>query len=186
MTGIQSSAVKKHSNKWRVVDIVVAAIVPIGAFDSLTPGLGGLFNFMWLFAGPLAAIIVRKPGAAFFAETVAALIEALMGNPFGIGGSLIIGMFQGLGAEIGFAVFAYKKWNIASVTLAGALTGLFNGGYDWLTHSGWTMLQGSTFTICCVISGAVMGGAFMWVVQFALAKTGVLDRFESGRMQELV
>ena len=70
MTGIQSSAVKKHSNKWRVVDIVVAAIiavasgvifwawdiiyaVPIGAFDSLTPGLGGLFNFMWLFAGPL-------------------------------------------------------------------------------------------------------------------------------------
>ena len=109
-----------------------------------------------------------------------------MGNPFGIGGSLIIGMFQGLGAEIGFAVFAYKKWNIASVTLAGALTGLFNGGYDWLTHSGWTVLQGSTFTICCVISGAVMGGAFMWVVQFALAKTGVLDRFESGRMQELV
>ena len=203
MTGIQSSAVKKHSNKWRVVDIVVAAIiavasgvifwawdiiyaVPIGAFDSLTPGLGGLFNFMWLFAGPLAAIIVRKPGAAFFAETVAALIEALMGNPFGIGGSLIIGMFQGFGAEIGFAVFAYKKWNIASVTLAGALTGLFNGGYDWLTHSGWTVLQGSTFTICCVISGAVMGGAFMWVVQFALAKTGVLDRFESGRMQELV
>lgn len=28
MTGIQSSAVKKHSNKWRVVDIVVAAIMP--------------------------------------------------------------------------------------------------------------------------------------------------------------
>ena len=79
----QSSAVRKPNVKWRVVDIVVAAIVavasgvifwawdfiyavPTALFDSLTPGLGGLFHFMWLFAGPLVAIIIRKPGAAFF------------------------------------------------------------------------------------------------------------------------
>ncbi|GDZ13068.1 hypothetical protein MCC02030_13810 [Bifidobacteriaceae bacterium MCC02030] len=37
------------------------------------------------------------------------------------------------------------------------------------------------FTICCVISGAVFGGVLMWFVQKALAGTGVLDRFESGR-----
>lgn len=37
------------------------------------------------------------------------------------------------------------------------------------------------FTVCCVISGAVFGGALMWFVQKALAKTGVLDRFESGK-----
>lgn len=75
----QSSAVRKPNVKWRVVDIVVAAIVavasgvifwawdfiyavPTALFDSLTPGLGGLFHFMWLFAGPLVAIIIRKPG----------------------------------------------------------------------------------------------------------------------------
>lgn len=74
----QSSAVRKPNVKWRVVDIVVAAIVavasgvifwawdfiyavPTALFDSLTPGLGGLFHFMWLFAGPLVAIIIRKP-----------------------------------------------------------------------------------------------------------------------------
>ena len=197
MTDNQSSAVRGHSNKWRVVDIVVAAIVavasgvifwawdfiyaiPTGLFDSLTPGLGGLFHFMWLFAGPLVGIIIRKPGAAFFGETVAAVIEALLGNPFGVAHALLIGMAQGLGAEIGFAVFRYRKWNIASTILAGALTGLCNGGYDWLTKAGWTMTQGAVFTVCCVISGAVFGGALMWFVQKALAKTGVLDRFESG------
>lgn len=37
------------------------------------------------------------------------------------------------------------------------------------------------FTICCVISGAVFGGVLMRFVQKALAGTGVLDRFESGR-----
>ena len=197
MTDNQSSAVRGHSNKWRVVDIVVAAIVavasgvifwawdfiyavPTGLFENLTPGLGGLFHFMWLFAGPLVGIIIRKPGAAFFGETVAAVIEALLGNPFGVAHALLIGMAQGLGAEIGFAVFRYRKWNIASTILAGALTGLCNGGYDWLTKAGWTMTQGAVFTVCCVISGAVSGGALMWFVQKALAKTGVLDRFESG------
>jgi len=85
----QSSAVRKHNNKWRVVDIVVAAIIavasgvifwgwdivctaPLALFEAVTPGFEGLLNAFWLFAGPLAAIIVRKPGAALFAETLAA------------------------------------------------------------------------------------------------------------------
>lgn len=194
----QSFAVRKPNVKWRVVDIVVAAIVavasgvifwawdfiyavPTALFDSLTPGLGGLFHFMWLFAGPLVAIIIRKPGAAFFGETIAAVIETLLGNPFGVAHALLIGMAQGLGAEIGFAVFAYRKWNLLTVTLAGALTGLSNGLYEWVVTAGWSTLQGVVFTVCCVISGAVFGGAFMWFVQKALAKTGVLDRFESGK-----
>ena len=194
----QSSAVRKPNVKWRVVDIVVAAIVavasgvifwawdfiyavPTALFDTLTPGLGGLFHFMWLFAGPLVAIIIRKPGAAFFGETIAAVIETLLGNPFGVAHALLIGMAQGLGAEIGFAVFAYRKWNLLTVTLAGALTGLSNGLYEWVVTAGWSTLQGVVFTVCCVISGAVFGGALMWFVQKALAKAGVLDRFESGK-----
>lgn len=90
MTVNESSVVKKHNNKWRVVDIVVAAIIavaagvifwgwdvicaaPITLFEAVTPGFEGLLNGIWLFAGPLAAIIVRKPGAALFAETLAPL-----------------------------------------------------------------------------------------------------------------
>ena len=81
----------------------------------------GLLNAFWLFAGPLAAIIVRKPGAALFAETLAAALELTMGNQWGVGGSLIVGIVQGLGAEIGLAIFAYKKWDLLSTTISGAL-----------------------------------------------------------------
>ena len=203
MNDNQSSAVRGHDNKWRVVDIVVAAIIavasgvifwawdfiyaiPTGLFDSLTPGLGGLFHFMWLFAGPLVGVIIRKPGAAFFGETVAAVVETLLGNPFGVAHALLLGMAQGLGAEIGFAVFRYRKWGMPTVALAGALTGLSNGLYEWVVTAGWTTLQGVVFTICCVISGAVFGGALMWYVQKALAGTGVLDRFESGQGRRTV
>ena len=66
----------------------------------MTPGFEGLLNGFWLFAGPLAAIIVRKPGAALFAETLAAFLELTLGNQWGVGGSLIVGIIQGLGAEI--------------------------------------------------------------------------------------
>ena len=64
----QSSVVRKHNNKWRVVDIVVAAIIavasgvifwgwdivctaPLALFGAVTPGFEGLLNAFWLFAG---------------------------------------------------------------------------------------------------------------------------------------
>lgn len=118
-------------------------------------------------------------GAAYW--SVAAVVEALLGNPFDVAHALLIGMTQGVGAEIRFAAFRYRRWDVVSTALAGALTGLCNGGYDWLTKAGWTMTQGAVFTICCIISGAVFGGVLMWFAQKALAGTGVLDCFESGR-----
>ena len=158
----QSSAVRKHNNKWRVVDIVVAAIIavasgvifwgwdivctaPLALFEAVTPGFEGLLNAFWLFAGPLAAIIVRKPGAALFAETLAAALELTMGNQWGVGGSLIVGIVQGLGAEIGLAIFAYKKWDLLSTTISGALAGVGCGLYYWLTNPAWSALRVSTY-----------------------------------------
>ena len=73
---------------------------PAGPVRRRDPGFEGLLNGFWLFAGPLAAIIVRKPGAALFAETLAAFLELTLGNQWGVGGSLIVGIIQGLGAEI--------------------------------------------------------------------------------------
>lgn len=199
----QSSAIRKHSNKWRVVDIVVTAIIavasgvifwgwdivctaPLAIFEAVTPGFEGLLNAFWLFAGPLAAIIVRKPGAALFAETLAAAIELTMGNQWGVGGSLIVGIMQGLGAEIGFAIFAYKKWNPLSAAISGALAGIGCGLYYWLTNPAWNALRVSIYLGTSIISGAVLAGLVMYFLQVAIAKTGVLDRFESGRTQELV
>lgn len=199
----QSSAVRKHNNKWRVVDIVVAAIIavasgvifwgwdivctaPLALFGAVTPGFEGLLNAFWLFAGPLAAIIVRKPGAALFAETLAAALELTMGNQWGVGGSLIVGIMQGFGAEIGFAVFAYRKWDLLSTTIAGAFAGIGCGLYYWITNPAWSTVRASIYLGTSIISGAVLAGMVMYFLQVAIAKTGVLDRFESGRTQELV
>lgn len=197
--------IAKISYKWRVVDIVVAAIVavasgvifagwdliykvPSTALDILLSGGSSLLTGMWLFAGPLAALIVRKPGAALFAELVAGTLEFLVGGGsiFGISGSIGIGFMQGLFAEIGFAIFAYRKWGIGVTMLAGALSGLGNWVYTfapWGDHAGigYFSAYGMVYFVCVLISGAVIAGALMWLIHRALSATGALERFASGR-----
>ena len=59
----------------------------------------------------LGMLIIRKPGAALFCETVAATGELIMGSQYGTT-VLISGILQGLGAELIFAAFLYKKFNL--------------------------------------------------------------------------
>jgi energy-coupling factor transport system substrate-specific component len=94
------SAVGVGRLRWRVVDIVVASVIgvasglifllwnigylgPKSLLDPLLPGMQGLLDGPWLFAGVLGALIIRKPGAAIYTETLAAVVSALVGNQWG-------------------------------------------------------------------------------------------------------
>ena len=197
-TEIDAARIPYTSRRWRVVDLVTAAAIaaasglvfwmwdfictaPLTLFGAVTPGFEGILNAFWLFAGPLAAIIIRKPGAALYAETVAAMLELLLGNQWGAGGSLVVGIMQGVGAELGFALLAYRVWNLASTMLSGALAGLGCGIYYWITNPGWGVLRASVYLATSVVSGALIAGGLSWVLYRMLMKTGALDHFASGR-----
>lgn len=197
-TEIDAARIPYTSRRWRVVDLVTATAIaaasglvfwmwdfictaPLTLFGAVTPGFEGILNAFWLFAGPLATIIIRKPGAALYAETVAALLELLLGNQWGAGGSLVVGIMQGVGAELGFALLAYRVWNLASTMLSGALAGLGCGIYYWITNPGWGVLRASVYLATSVVSGALIAGGLSWVLYRMLMKTGALDHFASGR-----
>ena len=197
-TEIDAARIPYTSRRWRVVDLVTATAIaaasglvfwmwdfictaPQTLFGAVTPGFEGILNAFWLFAGPLAAIIIRKPGAALYAETVAAMLELLLGNQWGAGGSLVVGIMQGVGAELGFALLAYRVWNLASTMLSGALAGLGCGIYYWITNPGWGVLRASVYLATSVVSGALIAGGLSWVLYRMLMKTGSLDHFASGR-----
>lgn len=187
--------------KWRVVDIAVASVIgvasaviywvvalvttaPWGVLEAIVPGLAGIFNGLWLFAAPLAAVIVRKPGAAIYAEVVAGVLEALLGNQWGGLDTFAIALVQGVGAEIAFAVFAYRKWNVGTMLLSGALSGVACWGYSFFTHLQAIDIAGSygiVYLIATIVSGALVAGLLMWYLYIAIAKTGALDKFVSGR-----
>ena len=197
-TEIDAARIPYTSRRWRVVDLVTATAIaaasglvfwmwdfictaPLTLFGAVTPGFEGILNAFWLFAGPLAAIIIRKPGAALYAETVAAMLELLLGNQWGAGGSLVVGIMQGGGAELGFALLAYRVWNLASTMLSGALAGLGCGIYYWITNPGWGVLRASVYLATSVVYGALIAGGLSWVLYRMLMKTGALDHFASGR-----
>jgi len=187
--------------RWRVIDIVVASVLavasglvfvlwniasnPIGApLGAVVPGLNALVGGGWLFAGVLTGLVVRKPGAALYGEVVAATLSALVGNQWGIL-TLESGLVQGLAAELVFAAFLYRRWGLPVAALAGAAAGLAMAVNDlilWYPGSGATFAV--VYTVAGIASGALVAGVLSWFVVRALARTGALSRFESGRQAQ--
>jgi len=185
--------------RWRTVDIVVAAVVAV-AFGVVFAGWDALWNVtaptfvffppaqaiiygMWLVPGVLGGLLIRKPGAAVFTELVAAVVSVFLGAP----GPLTIAMYgllQGLGAEVVFAAVRYRTWNLRVALLAGACAGVVPAVLDpVLWYAAWAFPWKLVYGVLVVVSSLVMAGAGSHALVRALARTGVLAPFASGREQ---
>lgn len=114
---------------------------------------------IWFIVSIITAYIIRKPGAALLSETMAAMIEVMIGNA--VGPRLILsGIVQGLGAEAAFAATGYKRYDWWVLCLAGIGAAVFSFVYGFFV-SGYAALDPSLlvwmFTLR-VISGAVIAG----------------------------
>ena len=184
--------------RWRTVDIVVAAVIAVAfgvvfwAWNLVWNATGGAFGFfppaqsllygVWLVPAVLAGLIIRKPGAAVFTETVAAVISALLGDKWGW---TVIpqGALEGLGAEIAFAVTFYRSFKLPVAALGGALAGLFATMFDaivWYHGTSWATFR-LPYVAFGVASSLVIAGLGSVALVRALSGTGVLDRFPAGR-----
>jgi energy-coupling factor transport system substrate-specific component len=74
---------------------------------------------MWFIAANVAYLIIRKPGIALLAEVAASSGEFIMGSEWGLE-VLLYGVIQGLFAELVFAAFRYKRYDLVAVSLAAA------------------------------------------------------------------
>ena len=195
---------REDSNyRWRTIDIVIASIIAVafgvifwawnivwgateGAFAFFPPAQTLLYG-VWLMPAVLAGLIIRKPGAALFTETVAAVNSALLGAKWG---ATVIpqGMVQGLGAELAFAVLRYRSWRLPAALLAGFLTGVSAALFDFVAWNAAYDLWDYRipYALLTIVSSTVIAGAGSWLLVRALAPTGVLDRFGAGRERALV
>jgi energy-coupling factor transport system substrate-specific component len=197
---VRSTVSSRFGNpRWRVVDIIVAAVIGVAfgvvffgwdlvyqvvtkPFEFLVPGSGALLYAIWVIPAVLAGIIVRKPGAALFAELVAAIVEALLGSQFGGFQTILSGLVQGIGAEIVFLAVLYSVWRLWVAMLAGAASGVGMSINDFINYyAGSALGFKAVYLGCAIVSGAVIAGIGSWYLAKALARTGALTRFAAGR-----
>ena len=193
------------SLRWRVIDIVTAAVLGVACglifvvwnqvggasyefLKTIGPGVGGLVTGVWLLGGTLGGYVIRKPGAALFVELLAATVSMGLGSQWAIG-ALYSGIAQGLGAEIVFAAFVYRRFNVWVVSAAGAMAFAAEWCLELFTEG--NLAKEVSFNVVYLVSGVasgiVLAGLLAWALTNALAKTGALDRFASGRgARELV
>jgi energy-coupling factor transport system substrate-specific component len=121
--GSHAAVVPAPLAAWRTRDILVVAVLGVafgvvfwawglawGAFEPLNlvfPVLRDALYAVWLVPAVLAPLIVRRPGAALFAEMVAAGVSAILGSQWGVD-TLLSGFVQGAAAELVFAFGLYR------------------------------------------------------------------------------
>lgn len=123
-----------------IVTIVVVSVVSglLGAgwgfvwnLAFAVPVIGGIFSaaltFVWFIAPLVTFYLIRKPGVALVTQLLAGIIAVLAGHPAGV---VAYGWYvlEGIGAEIGFAAFRYKRWDLTAMMLAGFLQAI---NYGW-------------------------------------------------------
>ncbi|MEW2331305.1 ECF transporter S component [Micromonospora chersina] len=190
-----------NTNRWRTIDIVVASVLAVafgiifwawgllwnGPADAIPlPGRAVLYG-VWLVPAVLGALVVRKPGAALFTLTLAALVSVALGTSWGW--TIVVqGPLEAAAAELAFALFAYRSYRLPVALLAATLAGLAAAIYDvfvWYPGTAWGSFR-LPYILLTAASSLVVAGVGSVALTRALANTGVLDRFPAGRERAAV
>ncbi|WAH35897.1 ECF transporter S component [Alicyclobacillus dauci] len=181
--------------RWKLRDVIIMVVLAIvsGAlykvWDILYTFIPAVsvagqaaMNGLWMIASVIVAYIIRRPGAALLAELVAASVELVLGGQWGLS-NLTAGLLQGTGAEIGFILFLYRRYNLSSCMLSGALAGLGSVVQWYFQYGGDKMSAGNIvlYLIVTLVSGAVLGGYLPKLVGDALNRAGVVRNYAIAR-----
>lgn len=194
------SMIKVNKLRWRVADIALASalaavfgviywgftmlffsqISPI--LRSIVPGFASILHGVWYMSGPLALILIRKPGAAIYVNVIGTMFENILGQQYSSFIVLISAALQAIFSEIPFLLTKYRKYNITLSISSGVLTSIEYGIYlIFVFYQGRGSNYYTVHMICEIISGFVIAGVLPWVLYLAIRKTGALDNFASSR-----
>ncbi len=177
------------SPAWRTRDIVVAAVIGVAfgvafvafgaawkALAFLGPGQSILYG-VWLMPAIVAALIVRKPGAALFTEIVAAGLSTLLGSQWGPD-TLLSGFVQGAAAELVFAFTLYRSWSLPILALASLASAAAAWVHDWVVYY---PTYDTTFIVGLGVAMGLSGLVLLPLASVALVRalreSGVLEGF---------
>lgn len=197
LASMSSRSPADEAGRWRTVDIVVAAVIGVAfgvvfwAWNFVWAGVDPLFaaikpaqyliSGVWLLPAVIAPLIVRKPGAAIFAEVVAATVSAVIGSVWGLD-TVLSGFVQGAGAELVFAFTLYRGWGLPVAILAALGAAVGEALHDLpVYYPTWPVELQVATAAAMLLSAALIAGLGGWLLVRALRQSGVLESFPSHR-----
>jgi len=186
MTTIESAPMA-----WRTRDIVVTAVIAVAfgvffwAFGFAWSALGwmgpaqNVLYGAWLLPAIVAPLIVRKPGAALFAELVAASLSALLGSQWSVD-TILSGAMQGGAAELVFLAVRYRNWSLPVIAAASLAASAAAFVHDWLIYyPTWDATALAVLAAFMAVSGVILLPLVARAIVGALRQAGVLEGFPS-------
>ncbi len=181
---------------WRTRDIVVAAIIGVvfgvvfQVWNVLWGATAGVFTFfppaqnlfygVWLVPAVLAPLVVRKPGAALFAELVAAGLSAVIGSQFGPD-AILSGLVQGGAAELVFLVARYRAWAFPVLAIASVASAAAAWVHDWIVWYPTNALDVQLWIgLCMAVSALAITAGGSVLLARSLRDAGALKGFPAG------
>ncbi|ABL77478.1 ECF transporter S component [Thermofilum pendens] len=147
---------------------------------TLTPIIYG----MWFIGATVPAYIVRKPLVALLGEFLAAVLELFYGSQFA-STVLLYGFMQGLMSELVFFATRYKRWDWATMALAGAAPALWAAPADTVLYGITNPLspgQRVVFWSLYFVSGALIAGVLVKaLIDYVAKSSSLLDYFAVGK-----
>src|SRR5262249_50158691 len=123
----------------------------------------------------LAALVIRKPGPALFAEMAAAGLSFLLGRQWGPD-ALLSGFVQGAAAELVFAFSGYRRWSLPVLATAAVASALGAWIHDWVIYYADVALDVQFVRIVVMAVSAVGFAAFgSLALERSLRRPGVLE-----------
>lgn len=181
-----------HKQHWDIHDVILLSLVAIFfgivyqgwnyvyyllSATPLKPYANDLTLGVWLMAGPLSAILLKKHNACVIGEVLAAVLEMFLFSSWGAS-TIISGIIQGIGSELGFALTRYRHFDWWGLFVSSITATIVTFIWD-LFQNGYRDYPGKILVILFVIrlfSILVMTGILVSAIQKLLVKTKVINQ----------
>lgn len=176
----------RADQRWQTRDILVVAVIAVAfgvffwAFGLVWAWLGFLGPAQsvlyagWLLPAIVAPLLVRKPGAAVFAELVAAFVSMFLGSQWAVD-TLASGLLQGGAAELAFVATRYRRYDLPVVVVASLAATAAAFVHDWVVYyRDYAPEALLAIAVAMGISGAIVLPPAAMAIERAVRRSGAL------------
>jgi len=138
-----------------------------------------LFQGLFMVLVIVVCYLVKKPGAGIVTGFISGFVEIIAGNPLGV---IVIPftILEGLGVDIAFGVFRYKRFDTLAFLLAGSMYFL-TAPYSIYVFYNFLLLAPPIglflFIVSQAMSGCLVGGLIAKFIAKSLDKSGLTEKF---------